>query len=60
MSEEPPYRPVVFRQFAAKASAPFSPEAHLAPDDMLGTITIGLTMLPGASDGELLRGFAGP
>src|SRR5258708_3154894 len=27
MREEPPYRPVVFRQ-AAKAGAPFSPEAH--------------------------------
>jgi hypothetical protein len=51
MREEPPYRTVVFRQ-TAKAGAPFSPEAHLTPDDMLGTITIGLTMLPGAADGE--------
>jgi hypothetical protein len=52
MREEPPYRPVVFRQ-SAKAGAPFSPEAHLTPQDMLGTITIGLTMLPGVADGEL-------
>ena len=51
MREEPPYRPVVFRQ-TPKAGAPFGPEAHLTPEDMLGTITIGLTMLPGAADGE--------
>jgi len=51
MREEPPYRPVVFRQ-ASKAGEPFSPEAHLTPEDMLGTITIGLTMLRGTDDGE--------
>jgi hypothetical protein len=51
MRDEPPYRPVVFRH-ADKAGAPFSPEAHLTPDDMLKTITIGLTMLPGSADGE--------
>lgn len=51
MRDEPPYRPVVFRQ-APNADAPFGPEAHLTPDDMLRTITIGLTMLPGSSEGE--------
>jgi hypothetical protein len=52
MKEEPPHRTVVFRQ-APKAGAPFSPEAYLTPDDMRGTITIGLMLLPGAHEGEL-------
>lgn len=52
MKETPPNRTVVFRQ-APKAGAPFSAEASLTPDDMLGTITIGLMLLPGAEDGEL-------
>ena len=56
MREEPPYRPVVFRQ-SPKAGAPFSAEAHLTPDDMLGTITIGLTMLRGSADGELFAAW---
>ncbi|MEB2284958.1 MAG: hypothetical protein B6D46_11990 [Polyangiaceae bacterium UTPRO1] len=51
MREEPPYRPVVFRQ-APEALQPFGPEAYLSPDSMLKTITIGLTMLPGPSGGE--------
>lgn len=51
MRDESPYRSVVFRQ-SGKAGTPFSPEAHLTPDDMLKTITIGLTLLPGAGDGE--------
>lgn len=51
MRDEPPYRPVVFRQ-APSGGAPFGTESHLTPDDMLKTITIGLTMLPGSSDGE--------
>lgn len=52
MREEPPYRTVVYRQ-SPKAGAPFSPETHLTPADMLQTITMGLTILPGASEGEL-------
>jgi hypothetical protein len=56
MREEPPYRPVVFR-YSPRSDAPFGPEAHLTPDDMLGTITIGLTMLPGASDGEFFAAW---
>ncbi len=51
MREEPPYRPVVYRQ-AGGATTPFGPEAHLTPADMLKTITIGLTTLPGSADGE--------
>ncbi len=56
MRDEPPYRPVVFRR-APEAGEPFGPEAHLSPDDMLRTITIGLTMLPGANDGELFAAW---
>ncbi len=52
MREEPPYRPVVYRH-AAKGDASFGAEEYLTPKDMLGTITIGLTMLPGAADGEV-------
>lgn len=51
MRDEPPYRPVVFRQ-APRAGEPFGAEAHLTPEDMLKTITIGLTALPGTSEGE--------
>ena len=51
MREEPPYRPVVYRQ-ADKAGARFGPESYLTPEGMLHTITIGLTMLPGSIDGE--------
>jgi hypothetical protein len=52
MREEPPYRTVVYRQ-APKAGAPFGAETRLTPPDMLETITIGLTLLPGTTDGEL-------
>lgn len=52
MREEPPYRSVVYRH-ADKAGATFGPETHLTPDDMLKTITIGLTTLRGSADGEL-------
>ncbi len=51
MRDESPYRSVVFRQ-SSKAGAPFSVEGHLTPDDLLQTITIGLTMLPGSAEGE--------
>ncbi len=51
MRDEPPYRPVVYRH-AGKPDQSFGPEAHLSPADMLKTITIGLTTLPGSSEGE--------
>jgi hypothetical protein len=52
MREEPPYRAVVYRH-ADKGGDPFGAETHLTPDDMLKTITIGLSTLPGSADGEL-------